>query len=90
MMICKRPWVLVIAAAAVLCGMLSLYEVTCAAPRGEQEPFGNSLQQRRQQINELKEVCELLKEQNALLKEQNAFLQSGRLQVVVTLPEKPQ
>ncbi|NUQ64252.1 MAG: hypothetical protein HUU20_17420 [Pirellulales bacterium] len=82
----RTKWAVALAAAA-LCGVLSLYRATDAAPRGE-PPFGNSVEQRMDQINYLKEISELLKEQNRLLREQNALLNSGKLQVVVTLPEK--
>jgi hypothetical protein len=64
-----------------------LYQPTDAAPRAE-APFGNPTEQRLDQINYLKEIRDLLKEQNTLLKEQNALLHSGKLQVVVTLPER--
>lgn len=86
-----QRWILTAVATAAICGVLSLYEAIGAAPRGDQQqPFGNSLEQRQEQISQLKEISDLLKEQNALLREQNSFLRSGKLQVVVTLPEKKQ
>ncbi len=82
----QKTWALG-AAVAVLCGVLSLYRATDAAPRAE-APFGNALEQRLRQIEELQAIRDLLKAQNAMLKEQNALLSSGKLQVVVTLPER--
>jgi hypothetical protein len=84
-----RRGILTAVAAVVLGCVLGLYQATGAAPQAEQQPpFGNSLEQRQEQIVQLKEICELLKEQNALLREQNTLLHSGKLQVMVTLPEK--
>lgn len=83
----KKNWAAAVAAAAALCGVLSLYQAGNAAPRGE-PPFSNPAEQRLDQINYLSQISDLLKEQNRLLKEQNALLSSGKLQVVVTLPEK--
>lgn len=89
MKVSLRQWTGVAIGVAVVCGVLSLHRGTSAAPRGDQQPFGNSLEQRQEQVSQLKEICELLKAQNTLLREQNALLSSGRLQVVVTLPPKP-
>lgn len=83
----RKSWAAAIVAAVVLSGMLSFYQSGHAAPRGE-APFSNPAEQRLDQINYLREISELLKEQNRLIKEQNALLGSGKLQVVVTLPEK--
>ncbi len=84
----NRRWLVVAVAAALIFGVLSLYQASDAAPR--QQPFGNSLEQRQEQIALLTEISELLKQQNALMREHNALLSSGKLQVVVTLPENPQ
>lgn len=83
----QKTWAAGVAAAAALFGVLSLYQANAAAPRAE-APFGNSMEQRLDQISYLKEIRDLLQQQNALLREQNALLNSGKLQVVVTLPEK--
>ena len=45
-------------------------------------PFANSVVQRFETIDQLKQI-------NAQLKEQNAFLRSGNLRVVVTLDAQP-
>lgn len=83
----QKTWAAGAITAAALYGVLSLYQANAAAPRAE-APFGNPVEQRLDQINYLKEIRDLLKEQNALLREQNALLNSGKLQVLVTLPEK--
>ncbi len=83
----KKQWAVAVAAAATLGLVLNLYQTGGAAPRG-QPPFSNPAEQRLDQVHQLKEISDLLKEQNRLLKEQNALLSSGKLQVVVTLPEK--
>ncbi|MCS7304281.1 MAG: hypothetical protein NZ602_04135 [Thermoguttaceae bacterium] len=60
-------WLVVLAAAILLVGMLSLYRSSdAAAPPGE--PFANATAQRSEMIAYLKEIRDLLKEQNALLK----------------------
>jgi hypothetical protein len=59
--------------------MLCLLQPTVAAPG--KEPFANSVEQRFEIINQLKEI-------NAQLKEQNALLRSGTLRVVVEPPPK--
>ena len=58
---------LVTANAAVLC-MLGLYSTGGAAPQAGQPPFANSVEQRAEIAQELREIKELLKEQNALLR----------------------
>lgn len=78
----RSGWALLVAANVVFYGVLSLYQTTTAAPRtGGRPPFANSVQQRMEMIRLLGEIKELLKQQNALL-------QSGRLKVVVSQPEK--
>jgi len=87
----KKRWIVLAVGIVAVGSVLGLYQATVAAPRLDQQPaFGNSLEQRQEQIALLKEVCALLKEQNAVLREQNALLHSGKLQVIVTLPEKTQ
>ncbi len=69
-----QRWTLAFALCAVAMGVLSLYRSTeAAAPAG---PFANSVEQRIEIINHLKET-------NALLREQNALLRSGKLRVQV-------
>jgi len=61
--------------------MLGLYQALDVAPaRGANPPFANSVEQRFDSVNLLREIRDLLKEQNDLLR-------SGSLRVVVTLPE---
>jgi hypothetical protein len=58
---------LVTANVAVLC-MLGFYSTGGAAPQAGQPPFANSVEQRSEMIQELREIKELLKEQNSLLR----------------------
>jgi hypothetical protein len=61
-------WSLLLAAnVAVLC-MLGFYSTGGAAPQAGQPPFANSVEQRAEMVQELREIKELLKEQNALLR----------------------
>jgi len=55
--------------------VLGFYRTSPAAPTAQQ-PFGNSLGQRQQIIDQLKET-------NRLLRQQIALLQSGQVTVVV-------
>ena len=75
---------LAVAAVLIVAGLcvLGLYETSSAAPRGDNEPFANSVEQRAEMIVQLREISALLKEQNALLK-------SGQLTVVVAPAAKP-
>jgi hypothetical protein len=73
-------WALFLAANVVILGVLGLYRTTSAqTPVPAQQPFANSVQQRLDMI-------ELLKETNRLLKEQNDLLRSGQVRVVVAQP----
>lgn len=64
----KLRWSLLVTAnAAVLC-MLGLYGIGGATPQAGQPPFANSVEQRAEIAQELREIKELLKEQNALLR----------------------
>lgn len=49
-------------------GVLGFYSTSGAAPQSGQPPFANPVDQRAEQIRELREIKELLKEQNALLR----------------------
>jgi len=49
-------------------GVLGFYSTLGAAPQVGQPPFANPVEQRAEQVRELREIKELLKEQNALLK----------------------
>jgi hypothetical protein len=78
----RSGWVLLLAANVLCYCVLSFYQTTAAAPRPvSKPPFANSVQQRM-------EMIELLKEIKDLLRQQNALLESGKLKVVVGEPEK--
>jgi hypothetical protein len=59
---------LLVSANVVALGVLGFYSTSGAAPQSGQPPFANSVEQRAETINELREIKELLKEQNALLR----------------------
>lgn len=80
MTLTRSAWSLILAASALSLGVLSFYQTTSAqTPAPAQQPFANSIQQRLDTI-------ELLKETNRLLKEQNDLLRSGQLRVIVGQP----
>lgn len=58
-----------IGALVVAVSVLGFYSTTGAAPPPAQLPFANSVDQRFEIAQELREIKELLKEQNALLRE---------------------
>lgn len=64
----RSRWTWLLAANAVLVGMLGFYSTLGAAPPMGQPPFANPIDQRQEMIRELREIKELLKEQNALLR----------------------
>ena len=61
-------WAALVAGNALLVGVLGFYSTSGAAPQSGQPPFNNSVEQREQQVRELREIKELLKEQNSLLR----------------------
>ena len=61
-------WTLLVAANALALGMLGFYSTLGAAPQAGVPPFANPVDQRADQLRELREIKELLKEQNELLK----------------------
>ena len=77
----RSGWALLIAANLLFLCVLSFYRTTDAAPPKAQQPFANSVEQRMEMINELREI-------KGLLKEQNALLRSGDVKVVVVDPKK--
>ncbi len=82
----RTGWALLVAANVLCYCVLSFYQTTDAAPRPpsrspSRPPFANSVEQRMEMINLLKEIRDQLKQQNALLR-------SGKLQVVVSPPGK--
>ncbi|MCI0358699.1 MAG: hypothetical protein L0211_09475 [Planctomycetaceae bacterium] len=64
----SQRWMMLLAANALIVGVLGFYSTSPAAPQAGQPPFNNSVEQRESQLRELREIKELLKEQNALLK----------------------
>jgi hypothetical protein len=61
-------WGLLVIANLVAVSVLGFYSTLGAAPQSGQPPFANPVDQRAEQIRELREIKELLKEQNALLR----------------------
>jgi hypothetical protein len=61
-------WTLLLAANLAAVGVLGFYSTSGAAPQSGQPPFANSLEQRAEMVQELREIKELLKEQNELLR----------------------
>ncbi|MFZ5828699.1 MAG: hypothetical protein ACOY3P_01360 [Planctomycetota bacterium] len=81
----KTRWFLIIVANIMLYGVLGFFQNAEAqrtqSPQAPQLPFANSVEQRIEMVQELREIRDLLKEQNTLLR-------SGSLRVVVTLPDQ--
>ena len=77
----RTGWALLIAANVLCYCVLSFYRTTDAAPAKGYPPFANSVEQRVEMVNELKQIKELLREQNALLR-------SGNLKVVISVPDQ--
>ena len=61
-------WTLLVIANVLVVGVLGFYSTLGAAPQAGQPPFANPVEQRADQVRELREIKELLKEQNALLR----------------------
>jgi hypothetical protein len=66
-MICSR-WICLVIANVAAVGVLGFYSTLGAAPQAGQPPFANPVEQRADQLRELREIKELLKEQNELLR----------------------
>jgi hypothetical protein len=64
----NSKWMWLLAANVVVVGVLGFYSTLGAAPQAGQPPFANPVDQRADQLRELREIKELLKEQNELLK----------------------
>ena len=62
----RWTWLLLGNVAAL--GVLGFYSTLGAAPPAGQLPFANPVEQRADQLRELREIKELLKEQNELLR----------------------
>jgi len=65
---CLSRWTWLLIANVVVASVLGFYSTSGAAPQSGQPPFANQVEQRDEQIRELREIKELLKEQNALLR----------------------
>jgi hypothetical protein len=66
--ICFSRWTWLVIANVVFAGVLGFYSTLGAAPQAGQPPFANPVDQRADQLRELREIKELLKEQNELLR----------------------
>ena len=62
----KFAWL--VAANVAVAGVLGFYSTLGAAPPTGKLPFANPVEQRADQLRELREIKELLKEQNDLLR----------------------
>jgi hypothetical protein len=78
-MIRQARWILPLTCIVVTYCMLGFYRTTNAAP--PPPPFANSVEQRLETVQQLKEI-------KALLKEQNALLQSGNVKVIIVEQDK--
>ena len=65
---CTSRWTWLVVANVVVVGVLGFYSTLGAAPPAPQLPFANPVEQRADQIRELREIKELLREQNELLR----------------------
>ena len=65
---CSSRWIWLLIANVGAIGMLGFYSTLGAAPQAGQPPFANPVEQRADQLRELREIKELLKEQNELLR----------------------
>jgi hypothetical protein len=61
-------WLWLLAGNGLALGVLGFYSTLGAAPPVGQPPFANPVEQRADQLRELREIKELLKEQNELLR----------------------
>jgi hypothetical protein len=66
--LCCSRWTWLVIANVVFAGVLGFYSTLGAAPQAGQPPFANPVEQRADQLRELREIKELLKEQNELLR----------------------
>jgi hypothetical protein len=69
-------WISLVATNAVALCVLGFYGTSGAAPQGAKQPFSNSVEQRHEMIQELREIKSLLKEQNEILRA--AAVKGGR------------
>jgi hypothetical protein len=67
-LVCFSRWTWLVISNVVVVGVLGFYSTLGAAPQAGQPPFANPVEQRAEQVRELREIKELLKEQNELLR----------------------
>lgn len=65
---CTSRFTWLVIANVVAGGVLGFYSTLGAAPPTPQMPFANPVEQRADQLRELREIKDLLKEQNELLR----------------------
>jgi hypothetical protein len=65
---CFSRWTWLVIANVIVASVLGFYSTLGAAPQAGQPPFANPVEQRSDQLRELREIKELLKEQNELLR----------------------
>ena len=61
-------WLWLVTGNCLALSVLGFYSTLGAAPQAGQPPFANPVEQRADQLRELREIKELLKEQNELLR----------------------
>jgi hypothetical protein len=66
----RSGWAVLVAANALIWGMLSLDDASHAAPQPGRQPFVNAVEQRNEIILQLQQIKSLLEEQNRLLRKQ--------------------
>jgi hypothetical protein len=66
--LCESRWLWLVTGNVLAIGVLGFYSTLGAAPPAGQPPFANPVEQRADQLRELREIKELLKEQNELLR----------------------
>ncbi len=78
----------IIVANVVAWSVLGFHRTTGATQKSVQQPFANSVEQRRAMIRELQSIRQLLQEQKVLLQQQNTLLKqsSGVKQPNATTP----
>ena len=64
---CSSRWAAIVVMNLAAWGVLGLYRDSGAAPPAKM-PFANSIEQRLEIVQELREIKELIREQNSLLK----------------------
>ena len=76
-----RPFAILVGVNAVFYCVLSFYGTSQAAPRAVPGQFANAIAQRREMVDQLKQM-------NRLLAEQNRLLQSGKIKVTIASKKK--